>query len=70
MEVDVTPGPPFQVGVPKVLFQTPVLGANDLIGSSWDVSPDGQRFLVNTAAEQQNAAPLTVLTNWQAKLKK
>jgi hypothetical protein len=68
--VDVTPGPPFKVGVPKALFQIRALGANDLIGSAWDVSPDGQRFLVNTASEQQSVAPLTVLTNWQAKLKK
>ncbi len=70
MEVEVTPGPSFKVGVPKVLFQTPALGTNNPMGSSWDVSPDGQRFLVNAASEQQSPSPLTVLTNWQATLKK
>lgn len=32
-------------------------------------SADGQRFLVN-ATEQRGVPPLTVITNWHAKLKK
>jgi hypothetical protein len=34
------------------------------------VSPDGQRFLVNTAPEQAASAPLTAVLNWSAGLKK
>ena len=30
------------------------------------VTPDGQRFLVNISAEDENSAPITVVVNWQA----
>ncbi len=68
MEVEATPGASFKVGVPKVLFQVPALGVST--GWSWDVTADGQRFLLNTPVEQQRVAPLTMMTNWQARLKK
>ncbi len=35
----------------------------------YDVSPDGQRILVNSPAESE-AAPITVILNWPAKLNK
>jgi serine/threonine protein kinase len=35
----------------------------------YDVSPDGQRILVNTPAES-DASPITVILNWPAELKK
>ncbi len=35
----------------------------------YDVSPDGQRILVNSPAES-DAAPITVILNWPAELKK
>jgi hypothetical protein len=34
----------------------------------YDVSPEGQRFLVNTVSEA--VAPLTIVVNWPAGLKK
>jgi hypothetical protein len=34
----------------------------------WDMSPDGQRFLVNTALAAPDEAPLTLLVNWPALL--
>jgi hypothetical protein len=34
----------------------------------YDVSPDGQRFLVNT--QDGAVAPLTIVVNWPAALKK
>ena len=34
----------------------------------YDVSPDGQRFLVNTVEELGAAAPITVVVNWPAPL--
>jgi hypothetical protein len=34
----------------------------------YDVSPDGQRFLVNTAVER-DPAPITVVLNWQSALR-
>ena len=36
----------------------------------YDVSADGQRFLINTAPEQAVSAPITVVLNWTAGLKK
>ena len=35
----------------------------------YDVAPDGQRFLLNTAADE-NIRPLTLLLNWDAELNK
>jgi dipeptidyl aminopeptidase/acylaminoacyl peptidase len=35
----------------------------------YDVSPDGQRFLVNTTDERSNANTLTVIVNWPSLLK-
>jgi hypothetical protein len=34
------------------------------------VARDGNRFLVNISAEDGNTAPITVMLNWDAKLKK
>jgi len=35
--------------------------------SSWDASPDGQRFLVNTSVENAATPPITVVLNWKPK---
>jgi Tol biopolymer transport system component len=53
-------------GQPQTLFQTrPTPGSWNL----YDVSPDGQRFLVNMPLEWTSAVPITVVTNWTEKLK-
>jgi Tol biopolymer transport system component len=53
-------------GQPQTLFQTrPVPKTWNL----YDVTPDGQRFLVNIPLEWTSAAPITVVTNWTEKLK-
>ena len=49
-------GKPPEIGAPAVLFATRP-------GSRYEASSDGQRFLVNTLAE--DAAPITVILNWQ-----
>lgn len=49
----------FSTGVSRPLFR-----ANPgFYNLSYDVSPDGARFIVNTAPEQR-AAPITVVENW------
>jgi Tol biopolymer transport system component len=60
-------GGSFEVGAVKPLFQT-----HAPIGTSYsyDVSTDGQWFLINRAPEQGTAAPITVVLNWTAGLKK
>jgi len=36
----------------------------------FDVTPDGQRFLIGTRIGEPTAAPPTVILNWTAELKK
>jgi Tol biopolymer transport system component len=59
-------GTTFQVGAVKPLFQTRAIGAR----YTYDVSADGQRFLINTALEQAAPAPITVVVNWTAELQR
>ncbi|HTR46273.1 MAG TPA: protein kinase, partial [Verrucomicrobiae bacterium] len=69
MAVEVGAGSVFQAGVPRVLFQTAVPGALQS-RQSWDLTPDGKRFLILTPAQVRNEVPFTVLLNWQAGLNK
>lgn len=60
-------GGSFEVGAVRPLFETLMqLGGR----YPYDVSPDGQRFLINTAPEQAGSAPITVVLDWTAGLKK
>jgi len=59
-------GPSFEIGAVKPLFETRTAG----IRYPYDVSADGQRFLINTAPEQAVSAPFTVVLNWTAGLKR
>ena len=70
MSVDVTLSPAFKASAPKALFQPPIFGgaANNRNREYWDIAPDG-RFLVLTNSGDASA-PLTVVLNWQAALKK
>ena len=58
-------GSEIEVGTPQRLFNTTSPG----IGISFDVSADGKRLLINHA-EEEAQAPLRLLTNWPAELKK
>ena len=49
-------------GDPQVLFKIPALRVEDL---TFDVAPDGQRFLVNTTEAQQIAESLILVQNWE-----
>jgi len=71
MVVEVKEGPSFEAGVARPLFQT--RGREHVSGTdlfSYDVSADGQRFLVNTDVGEATSSPLTVVLNWTAELKK
>jgi eukaryotic-like serine/threonine-protein kinase len=59
-------GSSFEVGAVKPLFQTRAAATR----FSYDVSADGQRFLINTTPEQTTSAPITIVLNWTAGLKK
>jgi hypothetical protein len=52
-----------EAGAPKLLF--------DHAGELYEVTADGQRFIVLTPLEQaQFHSPITVILNWQAELKR
>ena len=66
-------GSAFAVVAEHALFEVHRRVAGYLgFGSSfnYDVSPDGQRFLVNAAGSAQMTAPITLIVNWMAALKK
>ena len=59
-------GPAFEAGTPHVLFSIP-------LAEGGDMSSDGKKFLVRVPPGQAQAstqAPITVVLNWQADLKK
>jgi hypothetical protein len=63
--VDVQPGPVFSASKPKLLFEQ--LGYADSVPiRAWDISPDGERFLM-VKLEERKAQPLTemvLVQNW------
>jgi serine/threonine protein kinase/Tol biopolymer transport system component len=65
-----TTGPEFEFTPPKPLFKTRTLSVEGSIYHEYDVSPDGQRFLIGTLIGDTKAAPPTVIMNWTALLKK
>jgi serine/threonine protein kinase/Tol biopolymer transport system component len=69
MAVEITTSPVFRPGAPKALFQAPPQNAVSIISHSWDLTPDGKRFLFPAPADQ-GWAPFEVVLNWQAALKK
>ena len=62
-------GSAIEVGAVRSLFDTRAPSAINS-RAAYDVSPDGQRFLVNTLAEQAAPAPITLVVNWRALLKR
>jgi Tol biopolymer transport system component len=62
-------GSTFEAGVPKVLFQTNVVSYPNP-RNVYDVSADGQRFLIITPPEETTSTPITVVSNWTAEVKR
>jgi len=58
-------GTEVEVGTPQRLFHA----STPAVGMPYDVTADGQRFLVNLA-EEEGPVPLKLVTNWVAELKK
>jgi serine/threonine-protein kinase len=72
MAVPVLAGSAFMAGAPQMLFQTNLL--SPFAGRSYDVSPDGRRFLIikDARATDASAAPsqLVVVLNWMQELRR
>jgi eukaryotic-like serine/threonine-protein kinase len=70
MAVEVTTQPSFSAGRPRVLFDAGQYLPTPLTFPNYDVSPDGQRFLMLKATEQEQAATqINVVLNWFEELK-
>ena len=71
MAVDVATQETFSAGKPKVLFEGPYVPTPRSF-PDYDVSPDGQRFLMLKANEQAQGAPaqINVVLNWFEELKR
>ena len=71
MAASVTLGTNFDARAPVALFQaTPrqPVSITDLF--DYDVTRDGQRFLINTQVKQGESAPMSIVLNWTARLNK
>ncbi|HEY6929455.1 MAG TPA: protein kinase [Thermoanaerobaculia bacterium] len=65
LAVDIDSSHALRAGTPKPLFKLPE-GA----GFGWEVTADGERFLVNVPVIKSSSVPLSVVFNWAAGLKK
>jgi serine/threonine protein kinase len=68
-EIKTTAG--FEAGSPSALFRThprQPISAMDFF--SYDVTADGQKFLVNTKVDASSSAPLSVILNWSSEMEK
>ena len=69
MAVSVRGDASLEAGQPTVLFQTRIFESGAFVYSDkqqYDVTPDGQRFLINAPLEGSTSPPLTVVMNWLA----
>ena len=58
----------FEAGPPRVLFE--FRSGSPVPFRPYAVAADGQRFLLNTIVDESGGAPLTVVVNWAAGLKR
>jgi serine/threonine protein kinase/Tol biopolymer transport system component len=71
MAVDIATQPSFVAGKPRMLFEGPYVPPPVPI-SNYDVSPDGQRFLMlkSTVSTEAAATQINVVLNWFEELKR
>ena len=74
MAAEVSTVPAFKKGVPKELFSAPIWGGGGTTNvTRYDVTGDGQKFLINAVPSEASGAeitPITVILNWPELLKK
>jgi len=72
MGVDVNTSPSFSAGVPHVLADTKGVLTTAQYTYRYDVTPDGQRFLINAITMDDSKAqqPIYVVLNWLAGVRK
>jgi Tol biopolymer transport system component len=69
VEVD-TESPTFKMGTPKPLFEVHIAGGAPAGPTHrWDLTRDGQKFLINTALDTTMSPSIQVITDWESALK-
>jgi len=68
MAVDIKGNTKIESGIPHVLFNA----ALDVgpMNNQYEVTPDGQRFLIPKSLSETAQTPITVVLNWTSLLKK
>ena len=64
MAVEVKTGSKLEASAPKPLFDA------HLVSRSFDISPDGRRFLLANPLEDAGHTPMTVVVNWTGEVKR
>jgi len=62
--------PAFSIGTPKTLFRGRFVGPSMNSGASWDISPDGTRFLMLKEDEGGGPRKINVVLSWTEELKR
>jgi serine/threonine protein kinase len=71
MAVPVRTSANFEAGSPVTLFQAHLRQPISVLDRvSYDVSADGQKFLINTKVDEPNTAPLSVILNWASEMER
>jgi len=72
MAVDIQTTPAFRAGAPQLLFEGHYLDPGFDYSATYDVSPDGKRFLMLKPVAAQNTGPgqLHVVVNWFEELRR
>ena len=63
IDVDIQADPSFRPGAPHELFQLPA-------GTTWDVAPDGQQFLIELSRSGASATVVASVTDWFEELRR
>jgi serine/threonine protein kinase len=70
-DVALKAGANLEAGTPVALFQTSLsqpISTLDVF--SYDVTTDGQKFLVNARVDEPNPAPLSITLNWTTEVER
>jgi hypothetical protein len=70
MAVEIQAGAEFEAGLPKELFEVPIQFEFRSGRRPYDVTADGEHFIVNTVSEDAASSHATVVLNWTAELEK
>ncbi|MBA7647326.1 Tol-Pal system protein TolB [subsurface metagenome] len=69
-KVSILTEPTVQVGSPELLFEGRFMASSSLWGRNYDISPQGDFFILIEEGEMQSAAQINVVVNWFEELKR